>query len=383
MFKKSLSLLLCLLLVFSSTVALAADGDAEQQYSITLLTLGGGVVQASQSWATPGTQVTIMASPHTGYVFYSWATSDVVLGNAANYVTGFIMPAQNVTITANFVENASLGGITGGNSGTAMGDDYTDVPAGATTYMIFFDTQGGSPVADIEVEEGKTANPPTPPTLDGYIFNGWTTDPAGKVPFDFATTKMYKSLTVYAQWIPASSAERFTDLGNHTWARDAIYNLVLKGIITGTSATTYSPAKNISRADFITLVVRAFGFKVGFSENFADVKSGTYYYNAVGIAKELGIATGVGTDKFNPTAPITRQDIMVIIARATEKAGITLKPLSYPAFDDMNFVSAYAIDAVNLLTRAEVITGAGGKINPKNYATRAEVAVILDRLLNK
>ncbi len=383
MLKKSISLLLSLLLVFTSTVALATDSAEPTEYSITLLTLGGGVVEASQSWATPGTTIRIMASPQTGYVFYNWTTDDpIVLDSEINYVTTFVMPAQNVSITANFTINPLLGGITGGNSGSAAGSDYSDIPAGATTYIIDFDTQGGSYVEKITVVEGETANAPTPPTCDGYVFTGWTTDPFGKQPFDF-TSKIYGSMTLYAQWIPASQAQTFTDLGGYPWAKDAIYNLFYQGIINGTSATTYAPGKNITRADFITLIVRAFGFKVDFSENFADVPTNAYYYNAVGIAKELGIATGVSKDRFNPTAPITRQDIMVIIKRATEKAGINLTSTSYPAFSDISAVSAYAVDAVNLLTQAEIITGTNGKINPKNNATRAEVAVILDRLLQK
>ena len=383
MLKKSIALVLSLLLVFSSTVAFAADGeDASTEYSVTLLTLGGGVLQASQNWATPGTVITIMASPQTGYIFYNWSTDDVSLKATGENVSTFVMPAHDVTITGNFVINPLLGGITGGNGGSAEGGDYSDIPVGATTYTISFDAQGGSYVEKIVVVEGETINAPTPPTCDGYVFSGWTTDPFGKQPFSFST-KIYNSLTLYAQWTPASQAETFTDLGGYAWAKDSIYSLYYQGIINGTSATTYAPSKNITRADFITLIVRAFGFKVDFASNFSDVPESAYYYNAVGIAKELGIATGSGENKFNPTAPITRQDIMVIIHRATEKAGVNLSPVSYPSFSDMNSVSAYAVDAVNLLTRSEIITGAGDKINPKKYATRAEVAVILDRLLKK
>lgn len=412
MFKKSLSLILALLFLLSSSLAFAADdavsGDVSgaegdsvideenpgeddsaseeslPTYTVTLLTYGGGVVEASQTEATEGTTIKIIANPQTGYVFYNWSTSSLItLESTTNYVTTFVMPASDVKIIANFVQNPLLGGITGGTSSGAAGSDYTNLPTGSSSCTITFDTQGGSYVAPINVSSGTTANAPTPPTCDGYVFNGWTTDPAGKNLFNFGATKIYDSMTLFAQWVHESQAVRFSDLTGFDWAEDAIYNLFVQGIITGTSRTTYAPGKNITRADFITLIVRAFGFSVNFTDNFSDVSSSAYYYNAVGIAKALGIATGSGANKFNPTAPITRQDIMVIIQRVAEKAQLSLSPVSYPYFTDMNDVSAYAKDAVELLTQAEIITGANDKINPKNYATRAEVAVILDRLLKK
>lgn len=373
MFKKSISIVLALLLVLSSTVALAADNTGEELYTIALIANGSGELGCSHIDAAPGTVVTITASANTGSAFYIWTSApDVAFADRSCEITTFVMPAYDVYITANFVTNAIV-------------DGTTDVAPGVTadTHTIKFYPQGGSYVEKIIVADGAIATEPTPPTCDGYVFAGWTTDPYGKNPFSFYNTPITDSLELYAQWKPASSVAQFADLGNHAWAKDAITRLVARGIVNGTSATTYSPAKNITRADFITLIVRAFGFRATFENNFSDVPQNAYYYNAVGIAKELGIATGSGNNKFNPTAPITRQDIMVIIHRAAKEAGVTLTPTTYPDFADMKFVDSYAFEAVNILTQAEIITGNGNKINPKNYATRAEVAVILDRLLKK
>ncbi|MBR5308552.1 MAG: S-layer homology domain-containing protein, partial [Clostridia bacterium] len=68
-----------------------------------------------------------------------------------------------------------------------------------------------------------------------------------------------------------STTERFVDLGNHAWAKDAINSLADEGIIKGTSENTFSPAANITRADFAILLVRAFELASENSENFADV----------------------------------------------------------------------------------------------------------------
>ncbi|MBR5272751.1 MAG: S-layer homology domain-containing protein, partial [Clostridia bacterium] len=86
---------------------------------------------------------------------------------------------------------------------------------------------------------------------------------------------------------------------------------------------------------------------------------------------------------FAPNAQITRQDMMVIIYRALNAAGIKVEKAQSPTFSDANAVASYAKEAVETLTGAGIIAGSNGKINPKANTTRAEVAVVLDRILNK
>ena len=114
---------------------------------------------------------------------------------------------------------------------------------------------------------------------------------------------------------------------------------------------------------------------------FADVAPNTYYAESVGIAKTLGIVGGVNATDFAPTAEISRQDMMVIIARALEAAGYELSAENAPEFEDLDQVADYAKDAVAKLTAAGIIAGKNGMIDPTGKATRAEVAVILDRIL--
>lgn len=172
----------------------------------------------------------------------------------------------------------------------------------------------------------------------------------------------------------------FADLENHAWASEAITRLAARGIINGITATTYGPGRNITRADFTTLIVRAFGFedKAG---SFADVPANVYYAKTVGIAKTLGIIGGVNETDFAPTMEITRQDMMVIVARALDKAGYVLSTENKVEISDSAEVDNYAKDAVQDLTASGIIAGSNGKINPKGKTTRAEVAVILDRIL--
>ena len=196
----------------------------------------------------------------------------------------------------------------------------------------------------------------------------------------YADGKMTFYTDTFGDFTIVYNPKSFTDLGNHAWASEAITRLAARGIINGITATTYGPARNITRADFTTLIVRAFGFE-GEAASFADVPANAYYAEPVGIAKRLGIVGGVNESDFAPTAEITRQDMMVIVARALDKAGYVLDASESPEFSDTAEVADYAKDAVQMLTASGIIAGAGGKINPKGKTTRAEVAVILDRIL--
>jgi len=162
--------------------------------------------------------------------------------------------------------------------------------------------------------------------------------------------------------------------------------LASKGIINGTSKNTYSPVANITRADYLVLIVKTLGLTARFDGNFDDVEPGTYYYEAIGIAKELGIATGVGNNLFNPMENISRQDMMVLTARALEKYK-GLKAADDTAvlnkFYDKGDIAEYALDSMATLVKEGLIAGSGDKLNPKAFTTRAEAAVILYRIYNK
>ncbi len=180
-----------------------------------------------------------------------------------------------------------------------------------------------------------------------------------------------------------SLSQYFTDINsNYSWASDSIDYLYEQGIIYGTSSVSYSPNANITRGDFMLMLYRALNFKATTNGNFSDVSSSSYYYDAIAIAKALGIAQGDGT-KFNPSSPITRQDVMVIVARALKVSGITVTSGStsdLSSYTDKSSISTYATDAVSSLIKAKIIQGSNNKINPKNYITRAEMAVILNRI---
>ena len=181
----------------------------------------------------------------------------------------------------------------------------------------------------------------------------------------------------------------FTDLGSHAWATDAINELAKAGIIKGTSETTFSPSANITRADFAILLVRAFDLSSDNTENFADVDVSDYFASELAVARNCGIVGGIGDNKYAPRNTITRQDMMVIVYRALTALGINVgeglralpstDEVSYPDFDT---VAEYAKEAVTFLISEGLVNGKNGLIAPTDYTTRAEVAVLIKRILD-
>ncbi|WMT41249.1 S-layer homology domain-containing protein [Paenibacillus sp. D2_2] len=181
------------------------------------------------------------------------------------------------------------------------------------------------------------------------------------------------------------STVQFTDLGKYVWAQEAVEQLAALGIVKGTSATTFSPTEQVSRADFIVMLVRALDLKADVSSAFSDVQAQDYYYDAVSIAKQLGVVTGVDGDRFAPQGKITRQDMVVMAVRAIQAAkgqGISGNLASLEGFKDIDKVSDYAVESIAGMVELGLIQGDGGMLRPHSQTTRAEAVVFLYRLLN-
>ncbi len=173
---------------------------------------------------------------------------------------------------------------------------------------------------------------------------------------------------------------RFIDLGNHAWAADSINSLADEEIVKGTTENTYSPGNNITRADFAILLVRAFELVSDDTTNFDDVLPSDYFADELAIARNTGIVNGIGDNKYAPRNTITRQDMMVIVYRALTKLGFELE-IADVTYEDFADVADYAKDAVKALITSGLVNGKNGKIAPTDYTTRAEVAVLLKRIL--
>ncbi len=208
--------------------------------------------------------------------------------------------------------------------------------------------------------------------------------PSGR--YDPETGMVTFTVTHFSQFTIAYVHKTFNDLDSVLWAKKPIEVLASKGIIMGTGGNAYSPSLNINRADYLLLLIRTLGLWAEVEDNFDDVEQGDYYYEAVGIARNLGITLGVGNNRFLPGEPVTRQDMMVLTVRALEKfkgiqsAGDTA---ILEQFTDRGDIAGYAIENLAMLISDGLILGSGGKLYPREWTTRAEAAVFIYRIYNQ
>ena len=168
----------------------------------------------------------------------------------------------------------------------------------------------------------------------------------------------------------------FEDVPNGFWAEKAIYALVERGIINGISESMYAPSANVTREEFVKLLVCAF-FEVDLSAEtyFEDVADDNWSYPYTATAVKLGIVNGISETQFGFGMPITRQDMAVMLKRATDRAGIVADSVKDMEFHDESTISDYAYDAVIAMAKSGVINGfENGDFVPAGTATRAQAA---------
>ena len=179
-------------------------------------------------------------------------------------------------------------------------------------------------------------------------------------------------------------APAFTDIHNH-WAADNILFAASRGLLSGTSDTTFSPNTGMTRGMFVTALGRLAGINPDSYQTgkFTDVKADAYYAPYVNWAAQNGIVEGVTATTFAPDTNINREQMAVIMANYAKKLGYDLpKTLQAVTFADNAQISSWAKNAVRTMQQAGILSGKNGnKFDPKGTATRAEVATVLRRFV--
>ncbi|OPH58158.1 hypothetical protein BC351_24790 [Paenibacillus ferrarius] len=182
----------------------------------------------------------------------------------------------------------------------------------------------------------------------------------------------------------------FSDAANH-WAKSAVNDMGSRMVVNGTGNGMFSPDQEITRAEFAAIIVRGLGLKL---ENgatpFSDVKSEDWYSGAVSTAYSHRLISGMEDGTFRPNDKITREQAMVILSKAMAITGLKDKLLEQSAdsalrpFEDAAVVSSWAQSSAADNVKAGIVDGRNGALlAPKGYMTRAEVATIIQRLLQK
>ena len=172
----------------------------------------------------------------------------------------------------------------------------------------------------------------------------------------------------------------FTDVPGDRWSYPYIKQLYDAGVVSGTSATTFEPTANVTRAQFVTMIAGLAGADVsGYASGpFDDVQTGSWYAPYVNWAAASGIVSGTSATTFDPAAEISRQDMAVMLYNYAQQAGVQLEQTTVTPFTDEGSIAAYALPAVQALHSAGVISGMpDGSFQPQATTTREQACVVL------
>lgn len=278
----------------------------------------------------------------------------------------------------------------------------------ARTWNITYVTDGGTigGLYPVTYTEGTVTVLPTDVTKPGYTFLGWFTAYIGGVQVRQIEATETGEKTFYARWqktvlppppvtpgtpvTPARPAAPvglpFADVSSSDWFYNDVRYVYEKGIMDGTGADRFSPNAPLTRAMIVTILYRMAGSpSVSGSSDFTDVAAGKWFAKAVAWAAANGIVNGYGSGLFGPNDPVTREQLAAILYRYAVYGGMTAVTLeeNLGGFADTAQLSAYAIQAMNWAVGQGLINGSGSNLVPKAQATRAQVAAIIHRYLER
>ncbi|MFC4598572.1 S-layer homology domain-containing protein [Cohnella hongkongensis] len=182
----------------------------------------------------------------------------------------------------------------------------------------------------------------------------------------------------------------FQDAAAH-WAKDAINDMGSRMVVNGTGAGMFSPDRDVTRAEFAAILVRGLGLKPSSAAGrFLDVNASEWYDGAIGTAYAYGLLNGYEDGTFRPNENLTREQAMRMLSKAIALTGLQANESGLSAekrlqtFKDVGDISNWALEGAASSVSAGVFSGRSGEsLAPKANLTRAEVATIMQRLLQK
>ena len=337
---------------------------AATEYSVKVSIDGSGTASASLTTVAAGTEITLTAKADAGYTFKQW---QVITGGVTIKDNKFTMPAGNVEVKAIFEKNAtpppapteySVKVSTDGN-GTAMADK-TSAAVGTVVTL--------------------TATPKSGYTFKQWqVITGGVTIKDNKFTMPVGNVEVKAIFEKNATPPPGPAVNPFVDVPSGVYYEEAVLWAVDKGITKGTDTTHFSPNGICTRAQAVTFLWRAAGSPAAKSGAmpFTDVKAGSYYETAVLWAVENGITKGTTATTFSPEQNCSRAQIVTFLWRSEKSpAAGTVNP-----FTDVK-ASAYYADAVLWAVKKDVTKGTTATtFSPNDNCTRAQIVTFLYRAM--
>ena len=328
-----------------------------------------------------GETVTITADRRSGYTFEKWTVNsgNVTLAKETDSTTTFTMPAENVTVTATYRYNGGSGSGSGSSSGIVIKDEkgkvlgkadpdtgivelpITPVPAASSSRQ--------AEELEITIPKNTTVKVEIPVrnVTPGTVVVIVHADGTEEIVRTSVVTKngVALELTGSATVKVYDNSKFFTDVPAANWASDAVAFASSRELFNGTGANTFSPNAPMTRQMLMTVLARLDGTDT----------SGNAYAKGMEWAIRNGVSNGS-----DPEGKITREQLATMLWRF---AGSPFVSGRMTGFVDADQISGYAEDAMLWATKAGIIGGKGnGQLDPKGYATRAEVAAMLMRYCN-
>lgn len=167
------------------------------------------------------------------------------------------------------------------------------------------------------------------------------------------------------------------DISGH-WAEAIIMELVNSGVVSGYPDATFQPDKNITRAEFTTMLVKAFNLEAKTGKDFADITN-HWAKDAIVTAASHGIVNGYDANSFGPDNNITREQMAVMIVKAAQ---LNKNDGESKQFIDNDKICSWAAEAIAIASQHNIITGyPDNSFKPQGEATRAEAATVIIKIL--
>ena len=333
---------------------------------------GNGGTPSVGSMTTTDQKLTSLpsASRSGSYSFDGWYTKK----SGGTKITTDTVFSANTTVYAHWT-------YTGGGGG-----GYNPP---VTYYTLRFETGGGSDIPSVrETYNAYIDLTQYVPTWRGHTFIGWYSERSltNKVSGVYLT----KDMTVYAGWSvdenPNTGANPFTDVSEKDWFYGDVMFVYENGLMLGASKALFSAHGTATRGMMATILWRMEGSPVPKGKNsFTDVEAGKWYADAITWTAENSIFAGYGKDKFGPDDPITREQLAAIFYRYADYKGydLTVKG-NLDKFRDADKITDYAETAMQWAVGSGLVKGKSGNLlDPQGTATRAEIAAMLHRFIEK
>ena len=337
------------------------------KYTVTL-DYADGEMANSLYTVTEGTKLTLPTPSRSGYTFEGWY-------DGSSRVSSPYKVMKDVTLTAEWDYNGSSSS------------------SGSTRYTVSVeDTDNGSvEVSPTRASKGSTVTVTVKPD-EGYELDELTvtdkngdsvklTDKGdGKYTFQMPASKVTVE-AVFTAVEPEPEGLPFTDVTSGDWFYDAVAYVYDKGMMEGTTDTTFAPTMNLTRSMIAQVLYNLEERpEAPGAAGFPDVAAGAWYADAVNWAAARGIVKGYDTGAFGPEDSVTREQLAAILYRYAQAKGYdtTQGGMAVREFSDSASISDWAQEAMAWAVNAQVLSGKGnGVLDPQGTATRAEVAQML------